>query len=409
MFLAMNSWAQFKIDAELRPQYEYRNGVKTLFPDNADYASFVSQRTRINTSFTKEKFGVFISLQNVRIWGDVPQLNKGDKNGTGLHQAYGELFLTSNLTIKLGRQEVVYNDARIMGNVDWAVQGRSHDMALMKYQKNKFKLEVGVAVNQDSDSLTGRTYLQAGNYKNLQLLWMDKTWNKFSTSFLFLNNGLQYINQLDVSKNEVRYSQTAGFHLNYKAEKIKWNSNIFYQFGEDLNGYNLSAYLLGLEGSYQLTSKVNATIGGEIQSGNNEGAVTGRTNKAFNPLYGTNHKFNGYMDYFYVGNHLNNVGLIDGYLKSDFKVKEKSKIGVAIHQFFSPSEIKTESLQPLATELDILYTYTYDKDLSIKVGYSQLFAQDGIEFIKSTKGDNVNNFAYVIVTFKPNLFTHNTK
>ena len=37
-----------------------------------------------------------------------------------------------------------------------------------------------------------------------------------------------------------------------------------------------------------------------------------KENNSFTPFYGTNHKFNGHMDYFYVGNHIGNVGLREG-------------------------------------------------------------------------------------------------
>ncbi|MDZ7608893.1 MAG: hypothetical protein U5K79_25710 [Cyclobacteriaceae bacterium] len=36
--------------------------------------------------------------------------------------------------------------------------------------------------------------------------------------------------------------------------------------------------------------------------------LTDTNDKSFNPLYGTNHKFYGYMDYFYVGNSHGQVG-----------------------------------------------------------------------------------------------------
>jgi hypothetical protein len=35
--------------------------------------------------------------------------------------------LTEAFSMKLGRQEVIYDNSRIFGNVDWAQQGRSHD------------------------------------------------------------------------------------------------------------------------------------------------------------------------------------------------------------------------------------------------------------------------------------------
>ena len=76
-----NVKAQLKIDTELRPRFEYRHGYKTLFPDNTDPAAFVSQRTRLNAGFKNEKLNFYLSLQDVRVWGDVPQLNSSDSNG----------------------------------------------------------------------------------------------------------------------------------------------------------------------------------------------------------------------------------------------------------------------------------------------------------------------------------------
>lgn len=405
----INLFAQLSIDAEIRPQYEYRHGFKTLFPDKTDYASFVSQRTRLNTSYNTEKFKVYLSLQNARVWGDVPQLNNSDKNGIAIHEAYGEMFLTNKWSLKVGRQELVYDDQRILGNVDWAVQGRSHDVAVIKYLNNSFQLDFGAAFNQDSDSLIGRTYLQSNNYKYLQFVHWSKNWNKFSANFLFLNNGLQYIDQLDFEKNSVRYSQTAGFHLKYNKDKIRLNSNLFYQFGNDVNNNDIAAYLLALEANYDWNKSLSATLGGELQSGSDEAVIKNKNNTAFNPFYGTNHKFNGYMDYFYVGNHLNNVGLVDIYIKSSIKIKEKSKLDIAVHQFNAAAEIQSKAYESLGTELDLLYSYTFDKAVDLKVGYSQMFAQDKMELLKGGDASNINNFAYIILTFKPNLFNNYEK
>jgi len=131
--LIMQVQAQFTLDAELRPRFEYRHGYKTLFPDNVDPAAFVSQRTRLNTAYEIEKLSFYLSLQDFRTWGDVPQLNTADKNGIGIHQAWGEIQLDPHFFLKVGRQEIVYDDHRIFGNVGWAQQARSHDALLINY------------------------------------------------------------------------------------------------------------------------------------------------------------------------------------------------------------------------------------------------------------------------------------
>lgn len=77
----------FKLTGEIRPRYEYRHGFKTLFPDDATAANFISQRTRLNGFFANETFKVYLSLQDVRVWGDVNQLNNSDYNGLSVHEA----------------------------------------------------------------------------------------------------------------------------------------------------------------------------------------------------------------------------------------------------------------------------------------------------------------------------------
>lgn len=403
-FTVTSSFSQFTVDAELRPRFEFRHGYKTLFPDDADPAAFVSQRTRLNFGFKTEKLHFYLSPQDVRVWGDVPQLNVADENGFSLHQAWGEVLLTPDLFLKIGRQEIIYDDSRFLGNVDWAQQGRSHDAAVLKYEPSTIKLHLGAAYNQDKEALTGNV-LTTNTYKSLQYLWLHKDWEKLNASFLFLNNGLQYIDEIEESNNETRYSQTAGIHLKANVAKFNFASNMYYQFGKDVGNNDLNAYLLSLEAKYAVTEKLNIGLGGELQSGNDNGTPANGENKAFSPLYGTNHKFNGYMDYFYVGNHLNNVGLIDGYANIKYAFNKKSSLQATFHQFFAAAEMINNSSNELGFEVDLVTSLKMSEFTGIQAGYSQFFASKGIETIKNNFDGNSNNWAWIMVTIDPVLFT----
>ena len=401
LLISTISYSQFKIDAELRPRFEYRHGFKTLFPDNTDAASFVSQRTRLNTSFKMEKLDFFISFQNIRVWGDVPQLNSSDKNGIMFHQAWAKFNLNTNWAVKLGRQEIVYDDSRIFGNVGWAQQARSHDLAMFKYTKNNFKLDLGIAFNQDGQAITGTT-LNTNTYKAFQYAWFHKTWANFSGSFLFLNNGLQFIDALNSSNNETRYSQTIGTHLKYGKNNLSLIGNIYYQFGNDRANNNLNAHLIGLEAKYKTSENTKLGLGFELQSGNDNATITNGKNNAFTPFFGTNHKFNGLMDYFYVGNHFNNVGLVDLYVNATFKLNKNSSLHTAYHNFSAAAEFNEKQL---GSELDFVYSYKIQKYVSLKAGYSHLFPSSGMEILKGNSDGNTNNWGWVMVTIKPTLFT----
>lgn len=400
LLLSITSYGQLKVDAEVRPRAEYRHGFKTLFPDNAEAALFTSQRTRINFNYGIEKLNFYISVQDVRIWGDVPQLNTTDSNGLSLHQAWGEILLDSNFSLKLGRQEVIYDDSRIFGNVGWAQQARSHDLALLKYRKNKFKLDVGLAFNQSKENLTGTNLTTPKTYKALQYAWLHKDFENFSGSFLFLNNGLQ-------STSGIKYSQTIGTHLKAKKNNLNIAANLYYQFGNDVNNNDLSAYLLGLESNYKVTDKTTVGLGVELQSGNDYNTATGKNN-AFTPFYGTNHKFNGFMDYFYVGNHANSVGLLDLYAKAKFKLNPKSNLTAFVHNFSAAADINNSVSKQLGTEVDIVYAYKFTKEIGVKAGYSQMFASEGMRALKGNF-DNTNNWGWVMVTINPVLFKSKNK
>jgi len=404
LFTFIKSYSQFTVDAELRPRFEYRHGYKNLFPDNTEPAAFVSQRTRLNFGYKTEKLHFYLSPQDVRVWGDVPQLNLADENGFSLHQAWADVVMVPDLSLKIGRQEIVYDDQRFFGNVGWAQQGRSHDAVILKFEPSFLKLHFGAGYNQDGEALTGNI-LKTNTYKSLQYVWLHKDWEKLSASFLFLNNGLQYINETDESKNETRYSQTAGLHLNANLSKFNFASNFYYQFGNDVANNDLSAYLLSLEANYSALENLRIGIGAELQSGNNYGAPANGVNKAFNPLYGTNHKFNGFMDYFYVGNHINNVGLVDFYGNVKYSFTKQSNINLELHQFFAAAEINDNNSKDLGFEVDLVTSFKTSNFTGIQAGYSHFFTSKGIEILKNNFDGNTNNWAWVMVTIDPALFT----
>lgn len=64
----------------------------------------------------------------------------------------------------------------------------------------------------------------------------------------------------------------------------------------------ISASILGLDIDYKISDSFSVREGIEIISGNSQTDPSTKK-EAFNPFYGTNHKFNGFMDYFYVGSH----------------------------------------------------------------------------------------------------------
>ena len=91
-----------------------------------------------------------LSLQDVRFWGEVPQIFKQEDGNTFLSEAWGQYYLNDKFSIKAGRQIISYDNQRFLGGLEWAQQGRRHDALLFLYEDKdaKTKLHAGFAFNK---------------------------------------------------------------------------------------------------------------------------------------------------------------------------------------------------------------------------------------------------------------------
>lgn len=418
VFISGYSYSQFTLGAELRPRAEYRHGYKTLAAKDQEPAAFIDQRSRLNFKYETPKFRLFVQIQDVRTWGSTSQLEYNTASTT-LHQAWGEISIGERWALRAGRQEWVYDASRMLGNVAWAQQARSHDGVLLKFNgKDDLSLHLGGAFNQDGPGSVGTVYTTPNSYKSLVFLWANKKFSdQFSASLLFLNNGAQPFttDSAGTIDHVDRYSQTIGTHLEFKKKKLSITGWFYYQMGEDaiLEQVDLQASNASLEAAYKLSKKFTVALGAEFFSGQDQTDTTAaysETQRAFIPLYGTNHKFNGYMDYFYVGNYSRNAGLLDPYFKLIYR-KEMTTIGATVHFFQSTADVLDKSVtneitsmsSGLGTEIDLYFGTKLSKDVILNIGYSQLFATETMQAIKGGDHNATQNWAYVMLIFKPTM------
>ncbi|MCB0448938.1 MAG: alginate export family protein [Confluentibacter sp.] len=395
--------AQFSLDGEFRPRAEYRNGFGSIIPDAADAGFGISTRARLNAGYTTETYKFYLSLQDVMVWGENRQILPYDQNNSfAIFEAWADVNLGSGFSTKLGRQVISYDDQRIFGGLDWAQQGRNHDAALLQYKKDKFMLDLGLAFSQDYSDPTGFRSIGTGynttgffTYKTMQYIYLKQAWESLSGSLLLLNNGFQKFETDTVTPDGVNSLQTLGTHLDYKKDSFGVAANAYLQMGDQVK----SAYLLGLDVTYKASQKVGLGAGFEIISGNDTSTAK---SEAFFPLFGTNHKFNGFMDYFYVGNHVNNIGLFDVHVSANFTLSETSSLAVTALNFSGQKELPSGE-KSLATEVDLVYSKKF-KGYNLALGYSQLFAADGMYELKGVSKNNASNtqnWAWAMLVLKP--------
>jgi hypothetical protein len=339
------------------------------------------------------------------------------------HEAWAEIRLNDtvsknkNLSLKLGRQELSYDDQRLVGNTDWLQQGRRHDAALLKYETQKWLLHLGAAFNQNKESASATVYnsTPAGNYaattnggsmyKTMAFFYAGKKLQKGSASFLFFTDHFSKyytdtITHLKVFDNSAWTRATTGFYFNNNFNQFLLTASAYYQFGHNYSGQKISAEQLTLSTQYSFSKKTSSGPGVDFYSG----GTNGTTSKTFDPLYGTPHKFAGLMDYYYAANGFGKNGLIDYYLKNKYKPSERMQLTLDLHQFNSAASVAGFSTKNLGQEIDLVGNYSLTKQIGFELGYAYYFVT---KLLTSPSVKNVPNakssadWAYVTINIKP--------
>lgn len=386
---------------QLRPRFEYREGYKTMLKENQEPTSFVSQRSRLNFIFSDQKIKAKVSAQNIRVWGDMATTANSDKNGVLFFEAWAQYNFHADWSVKVGRQVISFDNQRIMGEIDWAQPGQSHDATVVKYLKNNQSLDVGASLSSNAEN-TVKTSYEINNYKALQFARYKTEMGKFGISFLFLNTGYEYLTATE--DRETDYNQTFGSYINFKKDKLTANFGMYGQTGKR-NDSQVKAWYAGLFAGYKLTENWELKGSFELLSGKDQNDSSTAI-KSFQPLFGTNHAFNGLMDHFYVGNHQNSVGLQDASLGAAYNHKKLS-LELMSHLFWSQASIyKNQEKQDsfLGTEIDFTAKYILDKYITISSGYSFLADSKSLRILKGIDNNPNNNWAWLMITANLDLY-----
>ncbi len=500
-----NTQAQISLTGQLRTRAEDRNGYGNLVTNDAQQGGFISQRTRLNFGYKWDLLTVGATLQDIRIFGaDASSVSTTD-NRLFLHEGWAELTLANKadtnikfrlldlLTFKIGRQELIYDDARLIGNLDWLQQGRAFDMAMLKTVHHGWQVDLGFAFNQNTDAVgvTNTEYVpgniplyvrnslgalvpapaglvplatagsaannssKAGtpvyanppstngatqNYKSFTSLYVSKKFNQTKFSALFFNDnfgqyrldsvgsaatgyvyGRRFVQNgtSDLNDYSPIHRYTYGLMINHilgnasDFGKIAIQAAYYQQSGVDRDNVDLDAYHYTIAVTYQ-KGRFSFTPGYDVLSGNDAVNPSGKDNR-FDPLYGTPHKFWGYMDYFYAGSGSPAGGLNNPYFKIKYTANTLS-LGLDLHHFTLNKDMKkgdgTVLDKNLGNEIDLQASYNMNKFTNIEFGYSLFNATHSLPFAKgqattdavANTYNKLGTWAYLMFKFTPDFF-----
>lgn len=502
---SLTSFAQITLTGQLRTRAEDRNGYANLVLNDSKDGGFISQRTRLNFGYKWDRLTFGVAIQDIRVWGGDASTISATDNRMYLHEGWAELTLFNKadttigaklfdlMTLKIGRQELIYDDSRLIGNLDWLQQARHHDMALLKTVHHGWQVDLGYAYNQNTDAVgvTNTDYVPGnipltlknslgvlvaapaglvplatgGNaannssktgtpvyanppstngatqdYKSFTSLYISKKFSQTKFSALFFNDnfgkyrldsvgsatagyvyGRRFVptGPTDTYDYSSIHRYTYGLMVNHTLGnasdfgKFALQAAYYKQSGVDRDNVNLDAYHYTVALTYQ-KGNFSFTPGYDVLSGNDAVNPSGKDNR-FDPLYGTPHKFWGYMDYFYAGSGSPVGGLNNPYFKIKYTANTFA-IGLDIHSFSLNKDMKkadgTVIDKNLGKEGDLQISYTMNKFTNIEFGYSLMKATDSMPFAKGQATTDAAaatfnksaNWAYVMFKFTPDFF-----
>lgn len=400
-----NLFAQFTISGEIRPRAEFRNGYKKLTDTDNNFAAFISQRSRLALFYKNEKITTKLSLQDIRVWGD-EKINT-DIAGTALYEAWAELPVCDNLFIKLGKQELAYDNERFLSAGSWPQVGLTHNAVVFKYKSREVAAHLGGGFNQTSENILGTDYsLYPGNYKSLTYLWLsDKFSDKFKVSALAIADGFQKAE----TTNTIYLRGTYGFNAEYATDNEYGIAlRCFYQSGKLATGQEVSAYYGKADVNYFATPDLNLIVGIEYISGNDATDQRNKVSNVFCTLYGASHKYNGNMDYFTnMTDDTKGAGLVNPYLSLNYKLSNKSSMVADFHYFRLQNNYIVASKtidKGLGQEIDLSFSHTFSKEVSLLAGVSALQGTESLSYLKGGNYHKIATWAFAMLTVKPTFF-----
>jgi len=403
---------KIKIGGQLRFRPEQKNNFD-FNSSTGDYRSFVGQRIRLNFKATVgDNIEALLQVQDTRQWGSSRTVGSATKatpnnvatgkeaNSLDYYQAWFKVknLFGSSVSLKMGRQQLVYGSQRLLGNLGWTDQARSFDALKLIVKVGPGQIDLFSAKLKDTDtgsSTTNEDQYITGAYS----MWKLDTALKLDLYYL-----------LWTDENNGRNLGTTGARVAGKMHGFDYTGEYASQGGDwtksSATTVSQSASAYALTAGYTADYAWKSRLGFEFASGSGDDGIDATTHKSFVFPFHTNHAHYGYMDFFSWAN------------MEDFAIKLKTKPGggKAIvkldYHIFKLKEAKGDWLNVVGTgtvfkgnsgytktdagtEIDFTLVYPYNKHLKVVSGYSTFQPGDAVKERNANKADNAD-WGYVM-------------
>ena len=397
------------VEAQLRTRGEYNNGAIRPRMEGEEAATFVNDRARLSTDYLRGNLELKLGLQHAGVWG---QDGMKDRQGrVAMNEAWAKLRFGGDFFAQVGRQPLSYDDERLLGSYDWDVAGNYHDALRLGYEKAENKVHFIAAFNQTAENDRGTYYNGPMPYKSMVALWYhyDMPTLPLGASVLLMNIG----REIGISGfGRTNFMQTLGTHVSYSPATSKatgyglpeWlepvvdaSASFYYQTGRNPQGYSISAWMASVQASADVLPELRVHAGYDYLSGND---LSSNTINAFDPLFGSHHKFYGAMDYF-TGQMLS--GLQDIQLGASTTALKGLDVRLDYHYFLTTHNLLGYG-KGLGSEFDLRFSTRLMKDVRLSGGYSFMLGTETMEVVRSGSHRSWQDWAWLSLDINPRLF-----
>ena len=402
----------FNLDAQLMTRGELRaGGFKADSLDSERVSHFALGRYRIIADYQRSWLNVRLTPQYTGVWGQ-------GSAGVVLYEGWAKMQSKKGLFVKIGRQELTYDDGRIIGNDDWTMTAPTHDVLKLGYDGESHKVHLLAAYNQNAENIdNGIIYYSGGlqPYKTMQTLWYhyDTPKKSFGISLLGMNIGMQ---NTDQEHPITYYQQLVGTYMSFRPKYWSLEGAFYYQMGKEEHGMNIDAFMASAKLNVKPSENYNLFAGYDYLSGDKYfnvppdggiGLVFHDKARGFNAIFGSHHEFYGAMDFFYLSNYVGGFtpGLQNLYFGGNIKHVSGLSINAAYHYYAIATDLDYVNTKTLGHSVELASSYAFNKAVSVSAGYTFMKGSETMELLNKVSEKRQLHWAWLMMTITPKLFT----
>lgn len=403
---------QLTVDFQYRPRAELTYGYRRLPNDTARAGFHVNHRGRVIMNYSRPGFDVRFSFQDARIWGE--EDIRGNKGWLQLFELYAEPVLSERLRLRVGRQQVFYDNGRLFAENDFRLNGSAYDAVRLIYRAGALESHTIAAFNQTENQMFGTAYYP--DFELFKVLFANFTTIRAGDSFTFFFTNFTDGYQHPDDNQQTHFQFTNGLRAAAGIDNLNVSIAGFYQWGRLPWGERHRAFYFSPEVRYRLSEKYRIRGGVDVFSG--DGDPNDGTSRAFMAPYGAFHVFNGQIDYTAIQvRTFNHYGILNPYIEQVFTISPKVTLNVQTHLLGTNNGSQYRVIENgERMEYNRWYGFENDFRLLIRVNeytmidflYTFLLPNSTAERLPVGVGGSMNNtphYVYLSVNWTPRLFS----